>query len=84
MRMSSRAAKIISLLSAGKDVLLIFTLNWMSSFRSQSEASKGDASIISWIALAVALPGVEESCAVADVDRLLRALLAVRFGMKGS
>ena len=81
--MSSRAVKIISLLSAGKDVMLILTLNCVSSLRSQSEASNGDASMRSRIALAVALPGVEESCVVAAVARLLLALLAVRLGTKG-
>ena len=75
--------KINSLLSAGKDVLLILALNYVSSLRSQSEASNGDASIRSSIALAVALPGVEESCVAAAVARLLLALLAVRVGMKG-
>ncbi len=35
------------------------------------------------IALAVALPGIEESCVAAAVARLLRALLDVRVGMKG-
>ncbi len=78
------AAKIVSLLSAGKDVLLILTLNWVSSLRNQSEASKGEASMRSRIALAVALPGVEEFCVVADVARLLHSLLVVRCGMKGS
>jgi hypothetical protein len=61
LSMSSRAENIISLLSAWKDVLLILTLNFVSSCRSQSEASNGDASMRSRIALAVALPGVEES-----------------------
>ena len=75
---------MMSLLSAGKDVLLILTLNCVNSCRSQSEASKGEASIRSRIARAVALPGVEESCAAAVVARLLRPLLAERLGMNGS
>ena len=74
---------MISLLSAGKDVLLISTLNCVNSFRSQTEASKGDASMRSLIALAVALPGVEESCDAAAVARLLRVVLADRVGIKG-
>ena len=74
---------MISLLSAGKDVLLILTLKWVNSCRSQSEASKGDAAMRSLIALPVPLPRVEESCDAAAVARLLRALLAERVGMKG-
>ncbi len=74
---------MISLLSAGKDVLLILTLNCVSSLRSHPEASNGDASMMSRIALAVALPGVEESCVAAAEARLLLALLAVRVGLKG-
>ena len=38
-RMSSRAENIVSLLSAGKDVLLILTLCCVSSCRSHSDAS---------------------------------------------
>ena len=74
---------MISLLSAGKDFLLTLTLKCVSSCRSQSEVSKGGASMRSRIALAVALPGVEESFDSAAVARLLRALLVVRVGMKG-
>ena len=74
---------MISLLFAGKDVLLILTLNCVNSFRSQSEASKGDASMRSLIALAAALPGIEESCDAAAGARLLRAVLAERMGIKG-
>ena len=44
---------------------------------------KGDASMRSWIALVVALPGVEESRVAAEVARLLRPLLDVRLGKTG-
>ncbi len=68
--MSSRVLNIISLLCVGNEVLLILTLNCVSSCRSQSEASKGDASMRSRIALAVAVPGVEEFRVAAEVARL--------------
>jgi hypothetical protein len=82
--MESSAQKITSLLSFGNEILFILTLNCVSSCRSQSDASKGDASTRSLIALAVALPGVGESCVAAAAAKLLRALLAVRVGMNGS
>ena len=74
---------MISLLSVGKDVLLILTLNCVSSCMSQSEASKGEVSTRSRIALAVALPGVGEFSVAAVAARLRRALLALRVGIKG-
>jgi hypothetical protein len=83
LRIESNAAKITSLLSFGKEILLIFTLNCVSSWRSQPDASKGDASTRSLIALAVALPGVSESCVADATAKLLRALLAQRVGMNG-
>jgi hypothetical protein len=81
--MESSAAKITSLLSFGKEILLIFTLNCVSSWRSQSDASKGDVSTRSLIALVVALPGVSESCVAAAAAKLLRALLVERVGTNG-
>ncbi len=59
--MESNVEKMTYLLSFGKEILFIFMLNFVSSWRSQSAASKGDAFTKSLIALAVALPGVEES-----------------------
>ena len=81
LRMESNAAKMTSLLSFGKEILFIFTLNCVSSWRSQSDASKGEAYTRSLIALAVALPGVSESWVADAAAKLLRALLAERVGM---
>ena len=50
---------------------------------SQSEASKGKASMRSRIDLDVALPGAVELSVAAAVARLRRALLALRVGMNG-
>jgi hypothetical protein len=50
---------------------------------SQSEASKGEASTRSRIALAVALPGVAELSVADVVARLRRALIALRVGING-
>jgi len=83
LKTSSSAEKIISLLSAGKEVRFILTLNCVSSCMSQSDASKGDASAMSRIALVVALLGVEEPCDEVVVARPRRALLAPRVGMNG-
>ena len=84
LNIASSVANIISLLSVGKEVLLILTLNCVSSCRSQSEASKGDDSMRLRIAFAVALPGVVELSFVAEEARPLRALLTDRLGMNGS
>ena len=56
---------------------MTFTLNIVNSCRSQSEASYGDASMRSMIALVVALPGVDDPFVAAADAKLLRALLAV-------
>ncbi len=69
---------MVSLLSAGKVVQLIFTLNRVSSRMSQSDASKGNDSTRSRIALAVALPRVEEPCDAVEDARLRRPHLALR------
>ena len=61
-----------SLFSLGKEILLILTLSCVSSCRSQSKASKENASTRYRIALAVALPGVEESCVDVVVARIRR------------
>ena len=82
--MESRAANMTSLLSFGKYFRLIFTLNYVSSWRSQSDASKGDASTRSRIALAVALPVVNDIWVAVVAPRLRRASLADRVGMNGS
>jgi hypothetical protein len=81
--MESRAEKMISFLSFGKDIRLIFTLNCVSLWRSHSDASKRDASATSLIALAVALPGVDESWVADAIARLRRASLAEMVGTKG-
>jgi len=83
LRTVSTALKITSLLSFGKEVLLILTLNCVSSCSSQTEASKSDASTMALIALALALPGVEEPSSVVVVAKLRRPLLAVSVGMDG-
>jgi hypothetical protein len=83
LRTVSNALKMTSQLSFGKEVLLILTLNCVSSCSSQSDASKGDASTIAWIALAVALPCVEEPSTDVVVAKLRRPLLAVSVGMNG-
>ena len=83
LRTSSRAVKIISLLSVGKDVRSILTLNWVSSCMIHSEASKGEASTRSRIAVVVALPGVDEFSVAIVAATLRRALLAQRVGING-
>ena len=64
---------------------MILTLNCVSSCSSQSEASKGDASTVAWIALALTLPGVEEPSTVVVVVAKFRRhpLLAMIVGMNG-
>ena len=80
--MVSSVVKISSLLSFGKEVLLTFTLNCVSSCRSQSDALNGEASTRSLIALAVALPGVTESSVAAATARFLLPQFDVRDGIK--
>ena len=78
----SKVAKTTSLLSFGNVVMLTLTLNCGNSCRSQSSGSKGEASISAIIALAAALPGVEESSRAASVARFRRPPVAERVGMK--
>ena len=75
---------MVSLLSVGNDVRLILTLNSASSCMSQYEASKGEVSTRSRIALVVALPWVDEFSVATVAARLRRALLAIRVGIKGA
>ena len=80
--MVSSVVKITSLLSFGKEVMLTFTLNCVSSCRSQSDALNGEASTRSLIALDVALPWVVESSVAAATARFLLPQFAVRVGTK--
>jgi len=82
-RVLFNALKMISQLSFEKEVLLILTLNYVRSCSSQLEALKRDTSTRDWIALAVALPGVEKPCVVDVAARLWRPLLAARGGING-
>ena len=80
---ASNVEKTISLLSLGKVVMLILTLKWVSSWRSQTSGSKEEASIKSQNARAVALPGIMESERATYAARLRRPPPAERIDIKG-